>query len=173
MYFGINKTMLGLALALASTVAIASVTFNASNGTGFVGKGDVQQAFNWNNAQLQSNAVGVSFTYGHQETYSAVCTWTTGAGTTGARTHDITYKTSVSVEGDIAYDARKNKNGQITGFNLTGFGGEFTESGTVPVFGAPCKGDDRHYGVWTEVITNDNLTGGLYVNYGEASVLLY
>jgi len=27
---------------------VAAVTFDASNGTGFVGKGDVQLAFGWN-----------------------------------------------------------------------------------------------------------------------------
>lgn len=41
--------------------ALAAVTFDASTGTGFVGKGDVQLAFGWNNKQLQANAAGVTF----------------------------------------------------------------------------------------------------------------
>lgn len=32
--------------------ALATVTFDPGTGTGFVGKGDVQNAFGWNNAQL-------------------------------------------------------------------------------------------------------------------------
>jgi hypothetical protein len=40
-----------------SGAAAASVTWS------FAGKGDVQAAFKWNNAQLQANAPGITFTY--------------------------------------------------------------------------------------------------------------
>jgi hypothetical protein len=50
-------------VALAIPVAAsASVTVN-SNGTGFVGKGNVQTAFGWNNAALQANASGTTFSF--------------------------------------------------------------------------------------------------------------
>ena len=42
-------------------VASAAVTFDSDTGVGFVGKGDVQLAFGWNNTQLQKNAPGVAF----------------------------------------------------------------------------------------------------------------
>lgn len=52
------------AAALAA-VAYADVTFDPATGTGFVGKGDVQSAFGWNNKQLQNNATAgyVRFAY--------------------------------------------------------------------------------------------------------------
>lgn len=53
------KTLVALAAATLATVAIAAVTFDPVTGTGFVGKGDVQTAFGWNNQQLQQNADGV------------------------------------------------------------------------------------------------------------------
>jgi hypothetical protein len=37
-----------------------------------VGKGDVQLAFGWNNAQAQQNAQALSFTYNTAETYTAL-----------------------------------------------------------------------------------------------------
>jgi len=40
----------------ASGAALAAVDFSVSNGTGFVGKGDAQLVFGWNNADLQRNA---------------------------------------------------------------------------------------------------------------------
>ena len=49
-------------LIAATSLASAAVILNA-DGTGFVGKGDVQLAFNWNNATLQKNAVDVRFSY--------------------------------------------------------------------------------------------------------------
>jgi hypothetical protein len=50
-----------LAVLAVPSVASASVAVD-SGGYGFVGKGDVQVAFGWNNAALQKNASGVSFT---------------------------------------------------------------------------------------------------------------
>jgi hypothetical protein len=59
------KSTKRISAAVGTTVAAPScwlprparrVTFNETNGTGFVGKGDVQVAFGWNNKQLQTNA---------------------------------------------------------------------------------------------------------------------
>lgn len=49
-----------VALALTVPSAIAIVTVNP-DGTGFVGKGDVQTAFGWDNKTLQQRASGVTF----------------------------------------------------------------------------------------------------------------
>ena len=51
---------IGAALLFAVAIASASVTFNPATGTGFVGKGDVQLAYGWNNKQLQDNAVALA-----------------------------------------------------------------------------------------------------------------
>jgi hypothetical protein len=42
--------------AMLATAALAAVTFDVNTGFGFVGKGDVQLAFGWNNKALQTNA---------------------------------------------------------------------------------------------------------------------
>src|SRR5918996_4693526 len=52
----IGLTAIVAAFAIGMTAAFALVTFDPSTGTGFVGKGDVQTAFGWNNKQLQNNA---------------------------------------------------------------------------------------------------------------------
>ena len=49
-------------LALTIPAAHAAVTFDLATGTGFVGKGDVQTALGYNNAQLQKNASTLVFT---------------------------------------------------------------------------------------------------------------
>jgi hypothetical protein len=66
-----------VALALCATVGItcyAAVTIDLLTGEGFVGKGDVQLAFNWNNKQLQDNADGVSFSV--ESTVATEVSWT-------------------------------------------------------------------------------------------------
>ena len=55
--------MTAAATLMLAPAAMAAVTFNETKGTGFVGKGDVQVAFAWNNKQLQTNAAGVSFSF--------------------------------------------------------------------------------------------------------------
>jgi hypothetical protein len=165
-----KRAVLGLALAAVCAVAAAAVTFDPERGTGFVGKGDVQLAYGWNNAQLQANAAGVTFTYGHTETYTAVCSWITGEGTRGEQPHNVPHGRTVAVNATIAYDARTMR--QITGFNLKGFGDTYTEIGTVPVVGGACMGNPGHGGTWSSVTRNDDLSGGLYVNYGGVRVLL-
>lgn len=146
-----------------------SVSFNSADGTGFVGKGDVQTAFGWNNATLQNNADGVSFSYNATQTYAATCTWITGEGTKGEKTHNVDHNKTAEINSDISYDARKHQ--QIDGFILTGFG-TVSESGEVPEVGAPCPGNPGTDGVWTAV-TLTGSSGGLYVNYdGQSKPLL-
>jgi hypothetical protein len=156
------------AFAVVSTAAFATVTFDPATGTGFVGKGDVQLALGWNNAQLQGNAKGATFSYNTSTDYSAVCTWTTGEGTRGEKTHDVTHNTTTSVTDSVGYNARVHA--QIDGFNLTGFGAT-TSTGDVPVVGGPCPGNAGTDGTWSSV-TAGATTGGLYVNYGGNSVLI-
>lgn len=147
-----------------------AVTFDAATGTGFVGKGDVQLAFGWNNAQLQANASALVFSYSKTESFEAVCTWTTGEGTRGEKTHNVSHTTTTDVNSTVAHDARKNSQNQITGFNLTGFGAP-SAAGEIPEVGGACPGNQGHGGTWSSV-TSTGSTGGLYVNYGGSSVLL-
>ncbi|PWI15537.1 hypothetical protein DI272_16160 [Streptomyces sp. Act143] len=172
-----KKTAVGVlagaaaAVALATGPALAAVTFDPATGTGFVGKGDVQTAFGWNNKQLQTNAPGVTFAYDATTHYSAVCEWITGAGTKGQKTHDITLNRHTGVSNTVAYDPRVQT--QITGFTLTGFGSTST-TGTVPAVGEPCVGNDDgvdHNGTWVTV-DEVGTTAVFSVGYAGTSVPL-
>lgn len=157
------------AVAAIATAAYATVTFDPNTGTGFVGKGDLQLAFGWNNAAAQQNIPSVTFTYASQETYTAVCTWTTGEGTNGERVHNVDHNKTVGVSGQVQYSVRQHQ--QIDGIYLTGFTGTLSESGTVPVVGGPCPGNPGTDGTWSSV-TLTSSSGGLYANWGGQSVLL-
>ncbi|RZK67911.1 MAG: PAS domain-containing sensor histidine kinase, partial [Pedobacter sp.] len=100
------------------------VTYNPETGVGFVSKGDVQLAFGWNNAALQKNAGGVTFTYNVTESYSVECEWETVTGGPKSKTvyHEITVPKHVNITSAIAADARMRN--QITGFNLTDLQGK-------------------------------------------------
>lgn len=155
-------------LALAAP-ASAAVTFDSATGTGFVGKGDVQTAFGWNNPALQSKAKDLSFTYSTTDTYEAVCSWTTGEGTRGEKTHNVDHKKKTALSSTVAYDARVKN--QITGFILSGSGATTTTGGEVPLIDGPCMGNPGHDGTWTSVDLTGS-TGGLYLVHAGTAVLL-
>ena len=155
------------ALTIASSIAMATVTVD-SNGVGFVGKGDVQLAFGWNNAAAQRNASAVSFHTESSAEYEAVCTFTTGEGTRGERTHNVSHDRSTAVLSAIASDPRKT--GQWTGYNLNGFGTVTSSGDPVPVEGGSCMGNEGHSGVWTSVTELGSSGEGLFVTYNGVSV---
>lgn len=155
-----------------ATPASAAVTIDWEANTGFVGKGDVQTAFTWNNKQAQDNAKLVSFTYEINTTYKAICSFATGEGTNGYKVHDVNHPQKRSVEATVAYDARLKN--QYTGYNLTF--GPLTTTGTssLPEVGGACPGNPGHDGVWTsvEVDPDKPSSGGLYVHWNGQSVFL-
>ncbi len=157
---GIAATTFAATLALAAP-ATAAVTFDPATGEGFVGKGDVQTAFAWNNHQLQGNASGLSFTYESEATYDAVCQFVTGEGKRGEQTHTVSQKKKSSLESTITYEARAKN--QITGFKLAGFGST-TTTGTVPTLGGACLGQGAN-GTYISVTEVGSESGGLYVNH--------
>ena len=142
--------------------ASAAVTFDPATGTGFVGKGDVQLAFGWNNTQLQANATQVAFSHSSTDTYVATCSWITGEGTRGEKSHRRERTESTAVNGVVTYEARTSR--QVTGFTLKGFGAT-TTTDTVPVVGGPCPGNLGHEGTWTEV-TKTGSTSVLLATHG-------
>lgn len=139
-----------------------------SLGNGFVGKGEVQTVFEWNNAKLQSNASGVTFSYRTAEEYTAVCTFITGEGTRGEQTHNVPREVTTAVSAAVAYDTRVRN--QITGFTLQGFS-TTTVTGELPVVGGACAGGGPEGGTWTSV-TLTSSQGGLYAGYGTEWKLL-
>ena len=134
--FAVLATMLTV---LAVLPAMAAVTFDPSTGTGFVGKGDVQLAFGWNNPQIQSiltgNPQAITFKYVSTDTYEVVRAWATGNpdNPVSLNNHIQTITTTVMVNAQINGDPRKtNGQNQFTGFNLLGKGTS-TVDGTLPV----------------------------------------
>jgi hypothetical protein len=117
------------ATAFVSTAAWAVVTFDPDIGTGFVGKGDVQLIYGWNNKQLQQNANNVDFR-ANSLTITEVSWECTNSNNDKVQERERT--TTTSVQGILTTVARENskgKDGPVTGFNLNGYeGGSATTS---------------------------------------------
>lgn len=160
-----------LVAAISAVAAFASVTFDPSTGTGFVGKGDVQLAFGWNNKGLQDNATAVTFTYDNTESYQYTCQWFTGPNNTE---HTVSHTTATGINAALDGDPRKTKGQQqFTGFILSGWVGNPNESGDpVPVVGDPCPGNQGNDSQIIAVTPLGSSGGGLYVHFNGTSVLL-
>jgi len=161
-----------LLLAITAQPALATVTFDPATGTGFVGKGDIQIPWGWNNAKLQSAAGSVTFSYVQTDVadYGVTCEWDT-VNKIQTIHHAVTNTRSVNdtVAHDLASVTRKNPQGNVTGFKLTGFGAlTVTSSGdAVPSVGDGCpNGGD---GIVTAVdILSATSRGGLYATSSTA-----
>lgn len=164
-----------LVIGIAST-AHALVTFDNQTGIGFVGKGDVQLAFDWNNQKLNLNAGGVSFSVRGRVEQDYVCSylqqvrvgtgqsayWTTVPATA---TKDV----QKPINDTVAYDARKNSV-TITGFTLTGYapGGEM---GNLVNVGDACK-VQSYDGTVSSVGTPVLVGANLFTTYNGTSIQL-
>jgi hypothetical protein len=102
--------------------AIASVSVDAS-GTGFVGKGDVQNALGWNNATFDRNALSVGFTQKSVTSahYALRCNGTDYVD-------DMAVTRTTPVTATPIYNAGNGR--QITGWNLTGVATETASTTT-------------------------------------------
>jgi hypothetical protein len=149
------------AVAVVTTAVYADVIFNPEDGTGFVGKGDVQLALDWNNRQLQQNADDVQFR-ANSETVTEI-TWIC-TNTNNENTQERERTTTTSVEGLV--DSVVRERNQITGFILSGYDGNPTIG--TPVTDGPAV-NSCPSGPWSlttpagdpEVISS---TGGLQVS---------
>src|SRR5215212_6865659 len=115
-----------LALALVvigAGVALAVVTFDPATGMGFVGKGDVQLAFGWNNQQLQTNAGSVTFRALTETVEDS--TWTCDRDA-GPQIQERTRTRRAAIQSVVGSIARERN--QINGFNLIGYSGTPTET---------------------------------------------
>src|SRR5215218_3947508 len=110
-----------VAMLVAAGAVYAAFTFDPATGKGFVGKGDVQLIYGWNNQQLQQNANLVQF----RATTTSETTWTCSrpAPTPNDPTREITQErnATTTTQGVVSkVDRVKN---QITGFILNGYSG--------------------------------------------------
>lgn len=164
---GAKRAMLGLALAIASTASFAAVNVGI-DGVGFVGKGDVQLAFGWNNKALQDNAGNVGFVFEVSQGFEAECTWWTGPAN-NRKMHTVTVTDGLNIDANLAYDARTMK--QITGFNLNGTGNDY-QIGSVPELGDTCHGEGTGATVTSVTLIEGSESGGLYVTFNGTKVAL-
>ncbi len=110
--------VLGLAATFAITLVVyAAVTFDPATGTGFVGKGDVQLIYGWNNAQLQANAGLVQFRATTVSERSWECKRINPQGVEITQERE---RTTTSTQLVSKIDRVRN---QITGFILDGYTG--------------------------------------------------
>lgn len=156
-----GKSALALTLSGFMTVAAAAVYID-DEGVGFVGKGDVQLALDWNNKSLQE-CVGSTDTFTNSE---AGClefrvasktvtetTWTCDRDA-GHQTQERLNTTTTVFQGVVSSLARVKQ--QVTGFNLNGFvDGEPT---TVTETDGPAVGSCPTG--WTAIDLQTTKTGG-------------
>jgi hypothetical protein len=114
------RTSLGLAACGAATlIAYAAVTIDLDTGMGWIGKGDVQVACQYNNRAMQGAADKVSFFYQEQEAVEQDCY----DNERGVKTYAGTRTKTTSLIDVYVDDPRKNssgKDGPTTGFRLVG-----------------------------------------------------
>jgi hypothetical protein len=113
------------AVAVMATSAYAIVTFDPATGTGFVGKGDVQLVYGWNNKDLQNKANLPVF----RAAAESVTTWTCSKENPGHPEREIVQlrtntTTTQGLISSVTRDNSKGKDGPVTGFALKGYSGE-------------------------------------------------
>lgn len=163
------KTVLAIGACAAATVAVyAAVLYSPEQG-GWVGKGDVQLAFGWNNRQAQQYANDVTFRYDTRAVYDVTCEWETVTGGPRPQTiyHDVTVHQHFGVNKQVAYDARLKN--QYTGYFLSPVTGQIG-GGTPPQVGDSCP-QAHETAVVTEVVATDEAEG-LTVTFNGVTVPL-
>jgi hypothetical protein len=149
---------LGAGLVLAGAASASAYTMDSS-GAGWVGKGEVQSAYGWNNKAMQDNVGGVTFVYDATATYEVVCEFDNPGGH-----HVITQTKHTGVNATVSSDARNNSNGKqgpMTGWYLTGLGASTTDGTALPAVGDGCPGNSG-LGAVTSVEQTSSGEGGLY-----------
>jgi hypothetical protein len=131
----------------------------------YIGKGNVQTLFGWNNATMQTNHQAVSFQYKTMARYSYTCEWTINAGPQ-TLDQDVNVFGVTRINATIISDSRKT--GQWTGWNLT----------PPSELAQPLEPDDSDCKQYHQEATISNVqlisevTGGLYAVFdGDARLL--
>jgi hypothetical protein len=150
-------------LLAAFVIASAAIVFDPETGTGFVGKGDVQRAYGWNNRQLQDNASGLTFTYEDEVEMMVPC-----MKENSAQILYHTFKRERGVNAQIAYEARRNGQGSITGFHLTGMSG----SGSIQMENRGCPGGWEPDPSLSPQVVGESAGGGLFAHHNGNTVVL-
>ena len=144
----IIKTIVLAAVAVLATAAVANASVAVdANGTGSVGKGDVQAALGYgsgNDKAFQIDAAGVTFQYGDvaEISMAVVCT-----------SDDVTYVTQHNVLGTVTAAktvnfTTKGDKGKVTGYNLTGASGDATYTSSLDFSKQMAGPTGTHFSHW-------------------------
>jgi len=133
-------------------------TYGGGGLCGFVGKGDVQNAYSptWNNKQLQDRANDIDFVYVEESTYVVLIQWFSWEPSFNpgdncidnpnynghnqpyicTNTHSVTQTKTTNIDAAVNADPRKSPN-QFTGFNLVSRTST-VNGGPIPNVGDSC-----------------------------------
>ena len=167
-----RKVFVGLALAAliaTSAVVRAEVTWTPEDG-GFVGKGDVQTLFGWNNATMQANHTSIEFELVMQAGYTFECEWWTGPSH-NRRHHTNTKEIELDINATVESSSRRT--GQYTGWNLGPASGDAVSIDEPTDADCGAEGNDMKSIVpgSVEAVVEDG--GGLYAVFnGDRRLLL-
>jgi hypothetical protein len=133
------------AIGVLATAAVASANVAVTNGTGFVGKGDVQNALGYaNDAAFQADAKNFTFQYGDvaEISMAVVCT-----------SDDVTYVTQHNVLGTVTAtqtvtSTPKISGGKVTGYNLLGASGDATYTSSLDFSKQMACPTGTHFSQW-------------------------
>lgn len=118
--------------------AAAAVTYDPDTKAGFVGRGDVQRAFGWTDAELAETASGVAFDqdFWTDDTYAVGC---------GPRTfpavHHREFGRFELIGTVVRHGSRGSASGyggMLTGFRITGARSGISSTSVAPAAGQPC-----------------------------------
>lgn len=167
--------ILKIAALSAATIMISAGSASAytlnGDGTGYVGKGEVQTLINGgvNNKTMQAIHQDITFAYVAQAVVTFDCEWMTGPDHNRNR-HENTQTETTSVNAVVAGDSRKT--GQWTGWNISGV----PASGAMPapeITDADCGAEGNHMKSVVEgSVEVGEATGGLYARYNGVDYLL-
>lgn len=152
-----------------TSLAGAAVTFDSATGSGFVGKGDVQLAFGWNNKQLQTNLAKVTVSLEQASTTVTEVTWEcTNTRNENLQERERATTATASTVGVVEAVGRDGKN-QITGVNLQGWEGEPTVTSELTTDGPRPDSCPTNWVLTAPagdpVLVSDETTGGLYASF--------
>lgn len=145
----------------------AAATFDSSTGVGFVGKGDIQSLYGWNNQTLQAQADSVAFRYEAEAVLSTE--WECTNPNTGNETVKTTTVTTTIRNGVSNVTRVRN---QVTGFILTGWRPPYVNNTVTAPNIAPgtCPGTSTLTGGPTP--TENSSSAGLFASDGTGWQLL-
>jgi len=153
---------------LLATTAFAS-TFDQNTGTGVVGKGEVQSVFRWNNFAAQQEANNVLFSYSSSRSYDVTIEFDTGNPVSPRGTTHLVVNQNQETPVTGSVDARKN--GQYSGWNLTGLGTITVSGDPLPSIGDGCPNSNLAT-CHVTAVTLISSTGGLFVTWRGNTVQL-